>query len=700
MDGYPEVPALTTLAPNPPPPNLIARLRGLPPRARWGMIGAILLTIAIVVFLVIFDWNWFRGPLGRFASARLDREVVITGDLRVHPWSFSPKAEALGVRIAQPDWAAKADPKGSPAGTPMAKVDRIAVQIKLLPLLKGDVILPLLAVDRPDVRLLRDGSGKANWTFGDPNAPKTPLKLPAIQHFIINDGQLRYEDQQRDVFFLGTVNSNEHATADGRGRFVLEGKGQLNRSPFTALVTGGPLLNISPNRPYPFDARVDAGSTHVLAKGDITKPFNLGLFETQLSVSGTDLNRLYALTGLTLPNTPPYKISGHLTRNGQRFDFKKLNGRIGDSDVSGDLFVLTGRERPYLEADLQSRRLDFDDLGSLVGAAPATGRGETASAGQKVEAAQRDATQRLLPDATLQVERVKAMDAKVKYRALAVNAPNLPLQKVRLDLTLEKGVLTMDPIAFTFSRGDLAGKVRLDANPKVPRTDLDLRLTNAKLEDFITIKNDGKPAVEGGVMARAKLTGYGNSVHRAASTANGQVTLVSPKGQIRQAFAELLGVNASKGLLLLLSKSDKETSVRCAVADFNVKDGVMTSNQIVADTGVVLARGKGTIDLQNERMDLRIDGDSKKPRLVRLFIPITIKGPFMSPKVGLETGGAVAQGGIAAALGAFVSPLAAILPFVTGGEAKDADCASLVAEARSDGAPVKVAQTTPAKVKK
>jgi hypothetical protein len=75
---------------------------------------------------------------------------------------------------------------------------------------------------------------------------------------------------------------------------VLEGKGQLNRAPFTAMVTGGPLLNISPNRPYPFDAKGRRGSTHVTAKGDITKPFNLGLFETQLTVSGSDLNRLYA----------------------------------------------------------------------------------------------------------------------------------------------------------------------------------------------------------------------------------------------------------------------------------------------------------------------------------------------------------------------------------------------------------------------
>jgi len=685
---------LSTLDVMPAPKRPRNPFGGLSRRARIGIGAALTLVAAIVLFLVIFDWNWLRGPIGRFASAQLQREVAITGDLRVHPWSFSPKAEAYGLRIGQPAWANKIDPKAGP----MAQVQRVAVQIKILPLLRGQVILPFLAVDKPDVRLLRDKDGKANWTFGAARSDK-PMKLPAVQRLVINDGKLRFDDRQRGALFLGTVNAQERVGEKG-GRFVLEGKGSLNRSPFLAQITGGPLLNISPSRPYPFDADIRAGATRVTAEGEITRPFDLSRFETQLTVAGADLNRLHDLTGLTLPNTPPYRVSGHLVRKGDRYDFEKLSGRVGDSDIRGDLFVLTGRDRPYLEAELHSRRLDFDDLGSLFGAAPATGRGETASAGQKIEAAQRDAARRLLPDATLQVERVRAMDAKVSYRADAVNAPNLPLRKVSLDLTLDKGVLTMDPIAFTFSRGDLKGKVRLDARPATPKTDIDVRLLNARIEDFIPIKTDGKPAIEGAVMARAKLTGTGNSVHRAAASADGSVTFVAPRGQIRQAFAELLGVNVSKGLILLLSKSNKETPVRCAVADFDVKNGVMTTTTLVADTGVVLAKGRGTVNLATERMDFRIEGDSKKPRLLRLFIPITIKGPIMAPKPGLDVSKTLGQGGVATALGSLINPLAALLPFITTGEAKDADCAGLVSEARQQGAPVKVTQTTAATAKK
>jgi uncharacterized protein involved in outer membrane biogenesis len=655
------------------------------------VVGAvwIALSIAVIIFLVVFDWNWARGPISRIASAQLQRTVSIDGDLDVHPWSLKPRAEANRIRIGQPAWAGTGQ---------MVTVDRLAVQIEVLPLFRGKVVLPLLQVESPNVDLRRELSGRANWTFGDPNKKKTPLKLPAIRHFVINNGAVRYDDAMRKMTFTGTVSSNETTTGAGRGVFQLKGDGTLNGAKFLALITGGPLLNISPDKPYPIGADIRAGTTHMTANGQIDKPFDLGRFSANLMVSGTDLNNLYYLTGLSLPNTPPYRIAGALTRNKLIYDVKRFNGRVGDSDVSGDLSVDTSGDRPLLKAAIMSKRLDFDDLGSLVGAAPATGKGETASAGQKQEGAQRAAGGLLLPTATLQVDRIRAMDAEVTYRAATVNAPGLPLRKVSLDLDLKKGVLNLNPISFGFSRGDLTGQIKLDASGKVPRTDADLRLTNGHLEEFIPISSGGKPAIEGVIAARVKLSGYGDSVHKAAASSDGAITIIIPKGEIRQAFAELLGINASKGLILLLSKDNRETSLRCGLADFKVAKGVLTAQQVVFDTGVVLAKGSGTIDLETERMDLRIDGDTKKARLVRLFAPITLKGPLSQPKVGVELGRVAAQGGIAAVLTGLLGPLGTLLPFVDPGLEKNADCASLMQEAKTAPAAVRTATaTTPMK---
>ena len=46
------------------------------------------------------------------------------------------------------------------------------------------------------------------------------------------------------------------------------------------------------------------------------------------------------------------------------------------------------------------------------------------------------------------------------------------------------------------------------------------------------------------------------------------------------------------------------------------------------------------------------------------------------------------QAAVGLALGALVSPLAAVLPFVAAGSAKDANCHALMAEAAKDGAPI------------
>ena len=51
------------------------------------------------------------------------------------------------------------------------------------------------------------------------------------------------------------------------------------------------------------------------------------------------------------------------------------------------------------------------------------------------------------------------------------------------------------------------------------------------------------------------------------------------------------------------------------------------------------------------------------------------------PKIGVQAGKALEQAGGAAALGALLTPLAAVLAFVDRGLAKDADCAALLQQA-------------------
>lgn len=638
----------------------------------------LVLIVAVAVVLSVLDWNMLRGPISRYASERTGREVAIDGDLDVNILSWKPSAEVNGLRIGNPAWAGKGR---------MAEIQRIDVQVELLPLLRGQVILPRLEVTKPNLVLIRDAQGRANWSFKK-NEPKgEPFRMPPIRHFRIEDGRLRFTDARRRLTLDAKMEATERQGRTGRG-FVLAGDGSINGAPFSLDVTGGPLLNVRPNHPYPFDADVRAGATRITAKGAIPKPFDLGRFTADVTARGADLSDLYDLTGVALPNTPPYRLAGKLSRDNEVWKVAGLGGRVGDSDMSGVLSVDTGGERPFLRGDLKSKLLDFDDLAAIFGGAPRSGAGETASETQKAVGRQLAAQRRLLPDATLNIPRIRAMDADVKYSAASIRAPNFPLRGAMVRVKLDNGLLVADPLRFDLPQGNIAGVARLDARKNVPVSAIDLRLSRARLEQLIPTGSGGATPLTGGLVGRVKLSGPGASVREAAANADGEAMLVVPGGEVREAFAELLGVNVVKGLGLLLSKDQSKTDVRCAVAHFQARDGVLRSDRIIFDTEPVLGVGEGTIDLRTERMSLRIAGKPKEARLIRLMAPVTVNGPIVQPKIGVEPGKAIAQGGVAAALGALVTPIAAILPFIDLGLAKDAACGALIAEAGREGAPV------------
>jgi hypothetical protein len=95
--------------------------------------------------------------------------------------------------------------------------------------------------------------------------------------------------------------------------------------------------------------------------------------------------------------------------------------------------------------------------------------------------------------------------------------------------------------------------------------------------------------------------------------------------------------------------------------------------------------------MRSETINVVLQGHPKTFQLFHIRAPITLTGQIRSPKIGVKAGAAAGQVVAAVALGAFLTPAAAILPFVDVGLTKNADCAGLTAQAQAQGAPVKAA---------
>jgi AsmA family protein len=657
--------------------------RDIPAPLRWvGSIVALLL-VAVAILVSVFQWNWLRGPVGDYASSQLQRRVVIQGDLTGHVWTWTPNLTARDVTVAQPGWAGKGQ---------MATLPRLTLAIDLKALLGGKLVLSTVDAQRPSITLLRDSTGRQNWSFGASTQQAKPLQLPPIRNFTIAGGQMTLNDSLRHLRFAGQVSSNEAVVGFGRGHFTLAGQGALNNAPFTAHILGGPLINVDPDKPYAFQTDIHAGATHIVAQGTLSRPFDLATFQATGRVTGDDLADLYDLTGVATPNSPPYDVSARLTRSGDTSDLTGIHGRLGSTDIAGRLRIVDTAGRPHLTGELASRRLKLADLTAVIGGAPRGAiKGAIVSPKQQAVAAELTAEHRVLPDARLDVTRVRLTDADITYRAESVDAGSLPIRQLSLHAKLDHGLLMVDPLSLSLPQGAIYGHIRLDARGATPLSTVDLTLARAQVQELFPKAGAGPAAFEGALEARARLTGSGDSVRAAAASANGTVAVAVPQGQMRRLFAELLGIDVGRSLFLYLSHDQKPTPVRCAVAEFQAHDGLLTAQRLIVDTDAVQAQGGGVVDLRDETLNLAINGKPKHFTLLHIAAPITLKGRLDDPKLGIDLGKAAPQLGAAAILGATLTPFAAILPFVSGGTAKDADCGALLSEAATHGAPVPAA---------
>jgi uncharacterized protein involved in outer membrane biogenesis len=519
-------------------------------------------------------------------------------------------------------------------------------------------VLPAVHLERPEVALELDAGGRRNWILKEEPEEKQKSRF-LIKLLTLDHGRLSYDDAVRDHSIQAELSSDEQGV-------VFTAKGKYKGLAAAGAGRGGPVLGLRDKAPYSLKAEAKVGKTTIKADGTVTKIVELRTFDLKIDLKGETMAQLYDVFGIAFPRTSPYTTSGRLVRDGDVVRYENFSGKVGESDLAGTLQVNIrgegGKKRPFMQGDLTSKVLSFADLGPLVGTTQPRKSG-------------------VLPDAPFDPARWNSVDADVRIRAGTIKRPEqLPLDKLATRIQMRDKVLSLNPLEFGTAGGRLAGTIRLDGNKEPIRGDVNMRVQNLQLAKLFPTVKQAQGAI-GDLDGLIELSGTGNSVGKLLGSANGKIGVFMDEGQISEFLMELVALDLW-GATRVKLRGDKQIDIRCAIADFGVKNGVMQANALVFDTTIVNIGGGGTINLKNEEMDLELKPQPKNRSIGSLRSPLHVRGTFGQPDVGPDMRRLAARGAGAIVMG-ILNPLLAVLPLIEEGKGKDSPCAQLIAQATS-----------------
>ncbi|UXY15348.1 AsmA family protein [Chitiniphilus purpureus] len=637
-------------------------------RHRTGLaVGGGLLAVLVIVWIV-FDWNMLRGPIAKRVSAATGRTFAINGDLDV-ALALRPRVTAHDLVLGNAPWSREPT---------MVRVRRLTVELDLWRLLTGERVLPLLAVEAPQVLLERNPRGQGNWMFEDRAAREPDQGEPwRIEALRIAQGRLRYLDPQRrsDVTVLADSTAPDADTRDSR--LGIRADGRYEALPLSLRGEIGSVMQLQQTlaegrQPYPVRARGRIGATQVYADGTVRDLRQFDGLAVSFALSGRSLGELYPLIGVPLPATPAYSVEGELRHNGLVWHLTRIAGKVGASDLGGEFRVDRGQKPQFVQADLVSRRLDLKDLSGFIGARDAQSGKTIAVPGSRV-----------LPQTPFNVEKMRTANADVHLKGRRIQTARLPLDDFEAHLVIKDGVATLDPLNFGVAGGDVRSTIRLDSTVRPIRTRADLKVRRLKLTELMPKLDLGERATTGLLGGWAKLDMRGNAVAGMLGSADGDVALLMHGGSTSKLLMRLANLDVANTLGILLT-GDEQIEIRCMVADFEARQGKLLARTLVLDTEKQVIRGEGQIDLKNEQIDLRLRARPKDISLAALRGPIVLSGPLGKPQVRPSLPQPTGRTAIAAALAAVAPPLA-LLPLIDLGGAEDTPCAALLKNPRAAG---------------
>ena len=645
--------------------------------------GLLVLLLALVIFVLTFNWNRARPYINQKVSESIGREFAINGDLDVRfergdpaepGWRRyvpRPRISAADVIVANPSWTT--------TGPRLASVGNIVVAVHPLPLLHKEVVITNLELDKLVVAAQRRADGSNTWTFKDNGPSEWEVD---IRRLAFREGSVRYLDDGIKLDLRAnatTINANDpEAKRDGNNYGV---KFELGGTYHDAPVTGGGKLGAvlslqDEHNTFPVQANAMLGKNKIAIEGTLTDPRSLSGIDLKMSLAGGSMADLYPLTGVLLPETPDYATTGRIVGKKEgaiwNWTYRDFTGKVGESDLHGTLAYSPRKPRPLLTGALTSNQLRLEDLGPTIGA-------ESNASKAKRDKKQNQPAGKALPVEQFNTAKWDALDADVKFTGKKlVRTHDIPFENIETHIRMKNKVMTLEPLNFGMAGGNVTSNIKLDGGKKPIEAQIKLAARHLKIRQLFP-KLQSMQASVGELNGDAALAGTGNSVSSMLATASGELGATVSEGSVSKFVLEAAGLNIANAVFVKMF-GDKQVQLNCMASDFVVERGQAQTRRFVVDTDEAVINVTGNVDLANERLNFDVRPQTKGVRIVSLRTPLYARGTFSDPDVGVAKGPLALKAGAAVALG-IINPLAAILPLVNPGNVEPIDCAAALKQA-------------------
>lgn len=249
------------------------------------------------------------------------------------------------------------------------------------------------------------------------------------------------------------------------------------------------------------------------------------------------------------------------------------------------------------------------------------------------------------------VEAIRGLNLDGRLRAQQLTVANLMLRDVTASVRAADGVLRLDPLTAALYGGEYRGNVVIDATGSTANLSLDQELAAVQVSEILQ-NFFGSDLLAGSMSMKLTGSGAGNTFNDLLRGLAGNLSLNLSDGVYRGANV-LYELQRARALFRNepqpQAPESNVTPIRALAMSGTMRDGVLQTNQFNAETPALQLLGQGGINLVELALDYQLSaqvidaaaGAAGLSDLRNTRIPLTLRGPLLSPRVGVDFKGLV-----------------------------------------------------------